>query len=62
MKSSKKRLKQFQYFKSKLKPSALLFFQEIYSNTDCEKKWKDEFGDDLHFSHVTATGIEPTTT
>ena len=18
---------------------------------DCEKKWKDEFGDDLHFSH-----------
>ena len=52
MQSSKKRLKQFQYFKSKLKPSGLLFLQETQSTTDCEKKsGKDEFGGDLHFSH-----------
>ena len=38
MQSSKKRLKQFQYFKSKLKPSGLLFLQETQSTTDCEKK------------------------
>ena len=51
MQSSKKRLKQFEYFKSKLKPSGLLFLRETHSTTGCEKKWKDEFGGDLHFSH-----------
>ena len=51
MQSSKKHLKQFEYFTSKLKPSGLLFLQETHSTIDCEKKWKDEFGVDLHFSH-----------
>ena len=51
MQSSKKRLKQFEYFKSKLKPSGLLFSQKTHSTIDCEKKWKDEFRGDLHFSH-----------
>ena len=51
MQSSKKRLKQFEYFKSKLKPNGLLFLQETHSTIACEKKWKDEFGGDLHFSH-----------
>ena len=35
--SSKKRLKQFEYFKIKLKPSGLLFLQETHSTIDCEK-------------------------
>ena len=51
MQSSKKRLKQFEYFKSKLKPSGLLFLQEAHSTIDSEKKWKDEFRGDLHFFH-----------
>ena len=51
MHSSKKPLREFQYFKSKLKPNGFLFLQETHSTIDCEKKWKDEFGGDLHFSH-----------
>ena len=35
--SSKMRLKQFEYFKNKLKPSGLLFLQEMHSNIDLEK-------------------------
>ena len=51
MQSSKKRLNQFEYFKSKLKPNGLLFLQEMNSTIACEKKWKEEFGGDLHFYH-----------
>ena len=51
MQSSKKRLKQFECFKSKLKSNGLLSLQETHSTIDCEKKWKDEFRGDLHFSH-----------
>ena len=38
LQSSKKRLKQFEYFKSKLKPNGLLFLQETHSTIACEKK------------------------
>ena len=48
MQSSKKRLKEFEYFKSKLKSSGLLFLQGTHSTIDCEKKWKDEFRGDFH--------------
>ena len=58
MQSSKKRLKQFEYFKSKLKPNGLLFLQETHSTIACEKKWKDEFGGDLHFSHGSSNSCE----
>ena len=49
--SFKKCLKQFEYLKNKLKPNGLLFLQETHSAIACEKKWKDEFGGDFHFSH-----------
>ena len=26
-------------------------YKKTHSNIDCEKKWKNEFGGDLHFSH-----------
>ena len=51
MQSSKKRLKQFEYFKSKLKPNGLLFLQETHLTIACAKKWKDKLGVELHFSH-----------
>ena len=37
MQSSKKPLKQFEYFKSELQPSELLFLQKTHSTIDCEK-------------------------
>ena len=37
MQSSKKCLKQFEYFKSKLKPNGLLFLQETHSTIACKK-------------------------
>ena len=48
MQPSKNCLKYFEYFKSKLKPSDLLFLQETHSTIDCGK---DEFGGGFHFSH-----------
>ena len=54
---SKKRLKQFDCFKIKLKPNRLLSLQETHSTTDCEKRWKDEFGGDLHFSHGSSQSL-----
>ena len=57
MQLSKKRFKQFEYFKSKLKLNGLLSLQETHSTTDCEKRWKDEFGGDLHFSHGSSQSL-----
>ena len=37
MQSCRKRLKQFQYFRSKLKPRGLIFLQETHSTIGCEK-------------------------
>ena len=37
--------------KSKWKLSELLFLRKAHSTTDCERKWKDEFGGDFHISH-----------
>ena len=48
---SKKRLKQFDCFKIKLKPNRLLSLQETHSTTDWEKMWKGQFEGELHFSH-----------
>ena len=50
-KTSKKRLKLFNYFKNKIFPNAIIFLQETYSTKENEIKWKDEFDDDLYFSH-----------
>ena len=38
MQSSKKRLNQFEYFKSKIKPIGLLFLQEMHLTIDCKKQ------------------------
>ena len=35
----------------KVKPSGLLFLQETHSTIDSEKKWKDKYGSNSHFSH-----------
>ena len=51
LKSAKKWIKLFEYFKSKLSPSGVLFAQEIHSTKDIEQKWKDELNGQIFFSH-----------
>ena len=41
LKSTKKRIKLFEYFKSKLAPSGPLFAPETHSTKEIEDKWKD---------------------
>ena len=50
LKSTKKRIKLFEYFKSKLAPSGVLFAQETHSIMEIEKKkWKDELNGQIFF-------------
>ena len=42
LKLTKKRIKLFEYFKSKLAASGVLFAQETHSVREIEQKWKDE--------------------
>ena len=45
-------MKLFEYFKSKLAPSGVLFAQETHSLKEIEEKWKDELNGQIFFSHV----------
>ena len=51
LQSSKKRIKMFEYFKSKMVPHGILFLQETHSSIDNEKQWNDEFKGQIYFSH-----------
>ena len=51
IKSTKKRIKLFQYFKSKLAPSDALFAQETHLAKEIEQKWKDQLNEQIFFSH-----------
>ena len=50
--SSKKRLKVFEYLKSNIHHNGFVFLQEIHSLKQYEKKWKDNFKDPLFFFHT----------
>ena len=51
LKSTKKGIKLFEYFKSKLAPSGVLFPQETHSTKEIEQKWKNELNGQIFFSH-----------
>ena len=51
LKLTKKRIKLFEYFKSKLAPNGILFAREIHSTKEIEQKWKDELNGQTFFSH-----------
>ena len=51
LKLTKKRIKLFEYFKSKLAPSDVLFAQETRSTKEIEQKWKDESNRQIFFWH-----------
>ena len=58
MQSSRKRLKQFEYFKNKLMPSGLLFFTRKTFDRWLRKNRKGKCGRDLHFSHGSSSSCE----
>ena len=49
--SSKKRLKLIQYFKDKIGSTGVLFLQETHSNNKIKQEWKEDFKDQVFFSH-----------
>ena len=51
LRSSKKHVKMFQYFKNKTGHRGILFLQETHSLTVTEKQWHDEFKGQLYFFH-----------
>ena len=46
---TKKRIKLFEYFKSKPAPRGVLFAQETHSTKEIEQKWKDELNGQIFF-------------
>ena len=48
-----KRIKIFEYLKNKALHNGIIFMQETHSCINDEKKWSDEFGGNLYFSHGT---------
>ena len=49
LRSTKKRIKLIEYFKSKFAPSGVLFAQETHYTKEIEQKWKDELNGQTFF-------------
>ena len=43
LKSSKKRIEMFEYFKDKVSNNGIIFLQEMHSTEDALNKWRDDF-------------------
>ena len=43
LKSSKKRIKMFEYFRDKVSKNGIIFLQEKHSTEDVRNKWRDDF-------------------
>ena len=53
LKSSKKRIKMFEYFRDKVSNNGIIFLQETHSTEDAHNKWRDDFQGQIFFSHGT---------
>ena len=53
LKSSKKRIKMFEYFRDKVSNNGIIFLQETHSTEDAYNKWRDDFQGQIFFSHGT---------
>ena len=51
LKLTEKRVNLFEYFKSKLAPSGVLFAEETHSAKETEQKWNAELNGQIFFSH-----------
>ena len=56
--ASEKRLKLFEYFRKLSTHVGFAFRQETHSSLDGEKKWNDDFQDQLFFSHSKRNSCE----
>ena len=54
LKSSKKRIKMFEYFRDKVSNNGIIFLQETHSTENAHNKWWDDFQGQIFFSHGTA--------
>ena len=53
LKSSKKGIKIFEYFRGKVSNNGIIFLQETYSTEDAHNTWRDDFQGQIFFSHGT---------
>ena len=49
LKSSKKRIKMFEYFRDKVSNDGVIFLQETHSTEDAHNKWQDDLKDRYFF-------------
>ena len=50
LRSSKKRVKMFEYFKGKIVNSGIIFLQETHSSEDTFNEWQDNFKELFFFA------------
>ena len=50
LKSSKKRIKMFEYFREKISNNGIIFLQETRSWEDTLNKWRNDFKGEVFFS------------
>ena len=53
LKSSKKRINMFEYFRDKVSNNGIIFLQETHSTEDARNKWQDDFQGQIFCSHGT---------
>ena len=51
LQSTKKRLKLFNFWKNKIVLRAFSLLQETHSSVETEKKWTDDFKENIYYSH-----------
>ena len=55
LKSSKKRIKMFEYFRKKISNNGIKFLQETHSSEDTFNNWRNNFKGEIFFSHGSAS-------
>ena len=55
LRSSKKRVKMFEYFKGQIVNNGIIFLQETHSSEDTLNEWRDDFKGEVFFSHGTTS-------
>ena len=52
LKSSKKRIKMFEYFREKISNNGIIFLQEAHSSKDTFNNWRNDFKGEVFFHMV----------
>ena len=55
LRSSKKRVKMFEYFKGQIVNNGIIFLQETHSSEDTFAEWRNYFQGEVFFSHGTTS-------